>query len=345
MTSGAFSHQVEGTTIQSGPGHQGDHLARGRRGRAPGRPARRRRGGRRSRRGTRRRRQPRPPWSVTADVVAGAGLSRAAASSRTSGPLCRAMVPKKAKRLRRERAGGFAGAPARSGTAFGISRMRSAGDPPGDGSGRAGRRSARGRGRRRRGRASEVRRRSAWRAAACSGKQRRQRVGRGAGAAGVFVRGQHQAVVGADRLVVVEGHHDAAARARAGGAPARSSAPRRSMPVQVDDVGAHLGEDGGERVDPAGAVEPGHHEAVVGAGAEDEVVAVRAERARDGLGPLQRCRGDEEAAPSLRRAPSRARARSWATISVPPGVQSGWSWATWRILERAHGRPSRRRQI
>ena len=92
----------------------------------------------------------------------------------------------------------------------------------------------------------------------------------------------------------MEGHHDAGARGEA--AQHRHDLAAEAVdPVQVDDLGTHLGEDGGERVDPAGAVEPAHHEAVVGPGAEDEIVALGTEGSRFGLRPLQGRRRDEEA--------------------------------------------------
>ena len=330
MTSGAFSHQVEGTTTQSTAAHQPDDLARGRRGRGAGPAARRRRA-----------------WPAKSARKLGVGPAEAAVQRDRAGRRPRPCQPRRGVEQDQralvagdvaeeaEAVAPGAAAPLSPGAAAAPPRSAAAGcaaaRSPSRRSGRAGRRSGRRRGRRAASSASRCAWRSAWRAAPCSGKQRRQRVRRGARQRASSPVVSEQAVVGADQLVVVQGHHDAGARAPAGGSPAAISAPMRSMPCRWTTSGRTSVEDAAERRDPAGAVEPGHREAVVGAGLQHEIVAVRAERARRGVGPLQRGRGDEEAGRTPARASS-ARARSWARISVPPGVQSGWSWATWRIL-------------
>ena len=64
--------------------------------------------------------------------------------------------------------------------------------------------------------------------------------------------------------------------------------------VQVDDVGARLGEDAGQRAVHAVPSSAGHREGVVGAGAEQQVVAVPLERPRRGVGLAERGRRGEQ---------------------------------------------------
>ena len=180
--------------------------------------------------------------------------------------------------------------------------------------------------------------RSAWRAALWSGKQRRQRSGRAPlqRAASPVVRSRP--VVGADELVVVQREDDAAARSEAADHREHLGADPVEA-VQVDDVGTGPVEDAAEGGDPAGAVQPGHREAVVGAGLQHEILAMGAQRARRGGRVLQRGRGREEAggdADAGRQGRARDRGRGFRCRlgssrdgRARPG---GFAWRSWLPL-------------
>ena len=342
MTSGAFSHQIDGTTIQSARPHQpddvgavvGSEVLRDRRRRAASSRREVVRGN--SRPPSRARRGARPDVSPR---PAGARRRRAAPAR----PCAGAIVPKKAKRSRRVRARlaaaglGIAGdgvrhhvdavgveAPGHEAVAQEGARRDEAVD-----AGRARRAGARAGARGAPPRAPESsagRRRAARRG---SGRPRRSsaagpRSGRSAGSRAASARSGRR---GASRRIA-----------------GTISAPIRSSPCRCTTSGRSRRRAPAERrIDPGVAVEPRHREAVVGPGVEHDVVAVGAEAAR--LRPLAaaaRWRPPGAGSCMSARASS-ARARSCATISVPPGVQSGWSCATWRMLSPLMADPLRRK--
>ena len=249
MTSGAFSHQVEGTTTQStarispitsravvGAEMLRQRLGGGELGLEGGaelglRPA---------------------EAAVQRDPQVGARVLRAA-PRRRAGPA----RPCAARCCRRSRSGCAASAAAgaralaRSATAFGTSRMRCGRDPPLDEA--VAQEGARRDEERRPPASSAEQVRLAQRVA------RRALLGEAAAAAvrpcrpaaGALVRGQQQALVGADQLVVVQGQHDAGRAAPAGGSPPATSAPMRSSPCRWTTSGRSR-----SRTPPSAAIQP-----------------------------------------------------------------------------------------
>ena len=222
ITSGAFSHQIEGTTIQSACRISADHVGRGRRARDAGRPA------------------PPPRASAAnscAEAVVGPAepaVQRHAQVARPSAARRRRAAPARpcaARCCRRRRSGCGARARARGVARRGpAARPRSA--PAGSASGsrpQATKRSRRNAlGAMKRSTAGQERQqvRPAQRVAggALLGKAAPAAVGLRAAAARALAGGQQQPVVGADQLVVVQGQHDAGTSAPAAAPP---GSPRR----------------------------------------------------------------------------------------------------------------------
>ncbi len=232
----------------------------------------------------------RPPWKASRSSAPSA-FSCAAASSRVSTPLCRASVPKKAKRSRRTRGLSCISASGSHRVRHELQLRR--GQAPVEEA--VLQEAARGKetvhalqqGR-------EIGLAQGVPVGAELRKTGAAAVGPGAAAAGSVGAGEQQPFVRADDLIVVQCHDDAGRRGEA--AKSRQDlCPDPVEPVQMDHIGRSIGQKAPDRFQPAQPVVPLHQEPVVAAGAQHHVLAEMAEAARHRLGPLKRGRGRKEA--------------------------------------------------